>query len=162
MFDLDTDKIYLKGFARQTDERDTQDQPCNMRKPFYAIITNMILTDEIEVVEAQEVSVGTWMLKCADGKIRTFEKEPRDPREMSCGELIANYRRDFLGREHYQVISHEWYGGVAYNISRGDRSYRLHGDVKGVCVVTSTISRLWMTPDGVKHAITTSGSYYTF
>lgn len=160
--DLATNKIYIKGFAQRVDEDDAQAQPGNMRKPFYALITNMIITDHIKVMEAVETTMGTWMLKCADGKIRTFEKEPSNPREMSCGELVADYWRDILGRDHYKVISHEWYGGVAYNIDRGDRSYHLHGDVNGVCVITGALTKLWKTPDGVKHAITTSGSYYTF
>lgn len=157
-----TNKIYIKGFAQRVDEDDAQAQLGNMRRPFYALVTNMIITDRIRVMDAVETNTGTWMLKCADGKIRTFEKEPRSPREMSDGILISDYWRDFLGKDHYMVIPHEWYEGVAYNIDKGDRRYHLHGDVNGVCVVTGALTRLWMTPDGVKHAITTSGSYYTF
>jgi len=159
MFNLKDNNIFVKGFA-QKEKYDVLMQPSECKGEFVAIITDLVTSDFIKVTSAIPKD-GKWVLKCADGVIRTFEQEPATSREMLHGKLVKNYESNFLC-DHYDVVFPDEYSKARRDIDDGDRSYRLVGYVNKQQVASSSLIKFWTDSSGKKHGMTKSGSHYIF
>lgn len=151
--------IFVKGFA-QSKDFDKLIPPEECHGNFFAIVTNLIISDYLEITAATRRTDGKWMLKCTNGTIHILEDEPKTPRKMECGKLVTNYTRSVFG-DTYDVVSVS--DDIIEKISTGDTStvYQLVGYINHHEVVTSDLVKLWHS-DGKFHALTISGSHYTF
>ena len=152
--------LFVKGFA-QDKNFDVLVSPSDCHGEFLAIITDMIISDYLKITSAT-LKDGKWIIKCSDGKNLTLDPEPDAPREMSYGKLVTNFTSDDLLGDYYDIVFQNEYDNVIKNISKGDKSYKLVGYIKGHEVVTSHLVKFWIDTNGKKHGMTLSGSHYIF
>lgn len=153
-----SDHTYVKGFTT-IDNTDEMVNPKDCQGEFFAIITDLTITDKVRVFSATKAYSGKWLIKCSDGKEYLLYSEPATPHIMEYGILAKDSPKSKLG---YAPVFHEDYPKAMddINISK-DGDYFLIGYVNKDKVETSELVKFWI-DEGKNHCLTKSGTHYIF
>ena len=141
--------IFVKGFAKEV-QYDVLVKPEDCSGEFIAVITDLQTSGYIRITNAVEDG-NKWILRCTDGQILVFHKEPSIPRKMTSAVLMTDD----------SAIPNRKINRAAKSINKGNKCYYLIGNIDGKMVRTSRLTRFFTDEHG-NHAITMSGSHYIF
>lgn len=156
----DNVNVYVKGFCQKRGGK-VCDTPLGLKlngHSFWAVITDLLVSDYLEVRYAGEMDGGnSWFVIAQDGKEYTLPKEPTAARYLKHPCIIGKDKS-------YAPIPcfEDEYKSIAKKIRQGDKSYILEYYINlNEVVQTSYLVDLWK-ENYAWHVRTKTGTHYYF
>lgn len=155
--------LFVKGFV-QNKHYDSFSDPSECTGEFFVIVTDLKTSKPIPIISANKDG-DNWIVECTNGQILTLAQEPSTPRHLAYAKLVKNFKKGFSGiiPDTYDEVLPCDYPNANLEIEKGVL-YQLIGFPSNCesAIKTSRIKQIWVDSSGLGHAITKSGSHYTF